>query len=300
MPADDRIDGARLKTLLGNYPWHAPLKRGDVRSPRVGLDFTDVPMIHSAFKRVVRDLEFDVAELALVTFLQAKAWGKPLSLVPIVLFNQPYPQHGAIVYSAARETLRPQDLSGKRVGARALSVTTVMWVRGILQHDYGVDLAKIRWVTCEDAHVAEARDAPGVERAEAGASLLTMLVDGALDAAILAGAELADPRVRPMFPNAAEAEAQWARRHGFAPINHLLVLRDSLAREAPWVAQELVDLLRQSRAQAGLASTALPAGLAANREAVQTAIDYALEQHLLPRRLTVDELVDDATRRVSA
>jgi len=171
-----------LRALLGDYPNTAALKKGEIRSPRLNFDFADVKVPNHAFKRVVRDLEFDVAELAISTYLTAKAHNKPLVLLPVVVRGKF--QHESIVCSAARP-LAPSDLPGCRVGIRSHSVTTVTWVRGILQNDYGVDLDRVKWVTFEDAHVAEYRDPPGMERAPAGKELAAMLRDGELDAAVV-------------------------------------------------------------------------------------------------------------------
>ncbi|MGH8667162.1 MAG: hypothetical protein ACREUX_23110, partial [Burkholderiales bacterium] len=141
----------RLRTLLGDYPGTVALKRGEIHSPGVVLDFAEVKAPHTAFKRVVRQIEFDVAELAIVTYIMAKAYGKPLVLLPAVLFSRC--QHPYLVYNAERGPLGPRDLAGRRVGIRAYSVTTVTWIRGVLADDYGVDLDRIRWVSFEEPHV---------------------------------------------------------------------------------------------------------------------------------------------------
>src|SRR5258706_7993035 len=173
----------RLKTLLGDYPVSQALKEGRVRSPLLDFDFADVKVPNTAFKRVVRDLEFDVAEIAIVTFLMAKAHGKPLRLLPAVMFGRF--QHPYLVSTSG---LAPKQLEGKRVAIRSSSVTTVAWIRGMLADDYGVDLGKVKWVTFEDAHVAEYRDPPGTERAPAAKTAPAMLLEGDVDSA-----ELSDP-----------------------------------------------------------------------------------------------------------
>src|SRR5262245_29062599 len=123
----------RLKTLLGDYPVTEALKSGRVASSLVQLDYADVTPPHHGFKRVVRDLEFDVAEIAIVTFLMAKAHGKPYVLLPAVMFGRF--QHP---YLVSISSLTPKQLEGKRVAIRSSSVTTVGWLRGILADDYGV------------------------------------------------------------------------------------------------------------------------------------------------------------------
>src|SRR6266851_5953331 len=122
-----------VRTLLGDYPVTQPLKKGEVKSPSVSLDFADVKTVSTAFKRVVRNLEFDVAELAIVTFLLAKAHGKPFVLLPAVVVGRF--QHPYLVGNRERGRLTPGDLNGRRVGIRSYSVTTVTWLRGILAED---------------------------------------------------------------------------------------------------------------------------------------------------------------------
>ena len=152
-----------LKTLLGDYPNTLALKRDDVRSPHLVFDFADVKLPSTAFKDVVRYLKYDVAELAIVTYLQAKAHGKPLVLLPAVVVGMV--PHPFLVYNAERGQLAPSDLNGRRVGVRAYSVTTVTWIRGILQNDHNVDLDSVKWVTFEDPHVAEYSDPATAVRA---------------------------------------------------------------------------------------------------------------------------------------
>ena len=189
----------KLKALLGDYPNTLALKKGEVRSPNIIFDFADVKAPSTAFKDVVRHLKYDVAELAIVTYLQAKAHGKPLALLPaVVVGTLPHP---FLAYNAERGQLTPADLKGRRVGIRAYSVTTAAWIRGILQNDHGVDLDSIKWVTFEDPHVAEYHDPATAERAPAGKQLAQMLFDGEIDAGLVGGPDLKDPRLQPVIPN---------------------------------------------------------------------------------------------------
>jgi len=290
-------DPKRLRTLLGDYPVTLALKRGELHSNAVALDFADVKVPHTAFKRVVRELEFDVAELALVTFLMAKAHAKPLVLLPAVLFSRC--QHPFLVYNAARGRLAPADLAGRRVGMRSYSVTTVTWIRGVLANDYGVDLDRVRWVTFEDPHVAEYRDPPAVERAPAGKDPLTMLLDGEVDAAIL-GAIPEDPRLQPVIPDPVAAGAAWQKRNGALQLNHMVVVKAQLAQSQPDAVREVLRLLAEAKRAAGASSRdeidTTPFGVEANRRSLEIAIEYAYQQRLIARRLAVDELFDDVTR----
>ncbi|HEY8067274.1 MAG TPA: phosphate ABC transporter substrate-binding protein [Burkholderiales bacterium] len=262
------------------------LKDGRVRSPFVELDIADVKVPHTAFKRVVRDLEFDVAEIAIVTFLMAKAFGKPLRLLPAVMFGRF--QHPYLVSTSA---IKPKDLEGKRIAIRSGSVTTVAWIRGMLADDYGVDLGKVRWVTFEDAHVAEYRDPPGTERAAEDKTPLGMLLAGEVDAAVLADPVPKDERLRSVIPDPAAAAADWHRRKGAIQINHMVAVKNSLGSD---VSQEVFSLLLQSKKLSGEKPQidTSPFGLEANRRNLEVAIDYVYRQELIPRRYAVDELFD--------
>ncbi len=275
----------RLSTLLGDYPVTAALKSGAVRSPDVALDFADVKAPATAFKRVVRNLEFDVAELAITTFLIAKAHGKPLLLLPAVVLGRL--QHSLIVYNAERGPLAPGDLAGRRVGVRSYSVTTGMWLRGILAEDYGLDNDRVTWVTFEEAHVAEFRDPPNVERAPAGKEMVAMLLAGDIDAAIVGDRTPSDPRLKPLIPDTENAARDWQRRHGGAiHINHMVAARDSLPAAT---VREVYRLLAESRQAAGDLPMN-PFGVEANRRNLEIAIDFVRRQRLIPRRFTQDEL----------
>src|SRR6202521_3173916 len=143
----------KLHTMLGNYANTKPLKSGAIGSDLVDFDFAEVKIANNLFKQVVREAKYDLAELAIVTYLQAKSFNKPYVLIPAVVVSRG--QHHTIAYNAERGTLKPSELAGKRVGVRAYTVTTGTWVRGILAQEYGVDLDKVEWITFEDPHVAE-------------------------------------------------------------------------------------------------------------------------------------------------
>ena len=291
-------DVLTLQTLLGDYPNTSALRKGEIRSPRLAFDFADVKVPNHAFKRVVRDFEFDVAELAIATYLTAKAHGKPLVLLPVVVRGKF--QHESIVYNAERGHLAPSDLAGRRVGIRSHSVTTVAWVRGILQNDYGVDLDRVKWITFEDAHVAEVCDPDTFERAPAGKNPMTMLLEGELDAAVLTGKDLKHPKFKYLIPEPEAAAQAWYQRYQAVPINHMVAVKESLLKSSPWVAEEIFRLLAESKKAAGLpAGTGpdpYPLGVEANRKSLELVIKYAAQQRLIPRPFAVDELFNDVTR----
>ena len=290
-----------LSAAFDDYPHTLPLKRGEINSPRVAFAFSDIKPANRFFKPMVRELKFDVSEMAIATYVQAKAYGKPLVLMPATMMGRF--QHGTILCNAARP-LTPAELAGKRIGVRSYSQTTAVWVRGILENDYGVDLDKVRWVTFEDGHVAEYHEPQRVERAGADKNLLKMLRAGELDAAIY-GADLPnDPTLKSLIPDAEAAAQRWYARHKVVPINHMVVVTEKLAKSDPQMVKEIYRLLLQAKTAAGLPKAGaidfLPFGLEACRPALLTIITYALQQRLIPRKIEVEDLFDDTTRALES
>jgi 4,5-dihydroxyphthalate decarboxylase len=292
-----------VPTLLGTTPFAAPLKGGALRPSLFNFAFADIALAQNGFKALVRDGAFDIAECAIVTVLQAKAYGKPLVLLPFVVNGMFH--HGSVVYNAQNGDLTPKGLEGKRVGIRSYTQTTPTWIRGFLANDEGVGLDRVRWVTFEDAHLKEFSDPPGVERAAPGKKLDAMLVAGEVDAAFM-GRERPDaPELRQLYPEPEAAAAQWYAKHGVVPINHMLVVSERLARSRPDIVRQTFDLFVGARRMlppaAGSAGVDLaPIGLAKIRPALELVIDYALQQRLIPRRLRVDELFDETTATLGA
>jgi 4,5-dihydroxyphthalate decarboxylase len=236
---------------------------------------------------MVREQRFDVSEMAIATFLQAKAFGKPLVLLPIVLAARF--QEKALLCRAGSDIASPADLAGRRVGVRAYSQTTGLWLRGVLADDFGIEPARIRWVTFEDAHVAEYRDPPWVERAAPGKDLMAMLGAGELDAVIVGNDVPDDPALRTVFADTEAAASRFRQRHGLMPVNHLVAVLSAIARQSPDLVAELVRLFGEARS----ASTGdLPFGRNAVTPAVALALRYATAQGLLPRPFTMEEVWD--------
>jgi 4,5-dihydroxyphthalate decarboxylase len=291
----------RLQTLLADYPNTLAIKQGVVSSPLIEFAFAAQTVANEGFKPLVREARFDLGELAIVTYLQAKQWGKPYVLMPVVVVGRD--QHHTLFYNSDRGTLTPADLKGKRVGVRAYSQTTGGWLRGILKHEYGVDAADIKWITYEDPHVAEYVDPVGIERAPAGKSPQAMLLAGEIDAAIL-GEVAGDPRLKTVIPDARQAARDWTRQHDAVPVNHMLVIRQELSRARPDLLQEIVRLFAESKRQgakpADTERDSIPMGVEPNRKSLELIIAYSFEQGLINRRFTVDELFDDNTRKLGA
>jgi 4,5-dihydroxyphthalate decarboxylase len=227
--------------------------------------------------------------------LQAKVYGKPYVLMPAVVVARG--QHHTIFYNPERGHLNPGDLHGRKVGVRAYTQTTGAWVRGFLQEDYGVDFRSIQWITFEDPHIAEYTDPPWVQRAPEGGQLLQMLLDGEIDAAIFGSENPEGTPLQPLIPDAAGVAARWAGKHGGVPINHMMVIKESIAQERPDVVREVYRMLKESTAAGPSQKTGmLRFGVEAVRKSLETIIRYSECQGLIPRRFSVDELFDDITR----
>jgi 4,5-dihydroxyphthalate decarboxylase len=294
-------DAIVLHSLLGNHPNTKAMKSGQASSPLVKFDYFEVKVANTQFKAMVRELKYDFGELAMVTFLQAKHYGKPYVLLPATIVGRN--QHHTIFYNAERGVLTPRDLNGKRIGVRAYTQTTGCWVRGFLAEDYGLDLSSVRIVTFEDPHLAEYRDPPNVERAPEGKTLKQMLLDGDIEAAILGDVAEEGP-LKHLIPDHEAAGRDWARRHGGVPINHLAVVRESIVKERPDVVREVYRVMKESRADAtGIPTGAddpLRFGIAAVRQSLEQINAYAAAQKLIPRAFSVDELFADAARILAA
>jgi 4,5-dihydroxyphthalate decarboxylase len=277
----------RLRTLLGDHACTAALKSGALKSDLVSFDFASYTPTNKGFKPMVREQAFDVAEMAIVTYLMAKSVGKPMVLLPDVVVARF--QHAYALYNAKLGTLKPADLNGKRVGIRSFTTTTGAWLRGILADDYGVDLNSIDWVTFEDAHVAEYKDT--TKRAGAGKQIVQMLLDGELDAVL--GEKVDQPGLKPLFPDAGAEEKAWFAKHKVLPINHMVVVSQNLSEKHPDIVREVHRLFTES-ARASAVSPPLAAD--DMRRSLELITHYSAQQRLIPRAFPVDELFDDVTR----
>jgi 4,5-dihydroxyphthalate decarboxylase len=240
---------------------------------------------------MVRERAFDVSEIAILTYLMARSFGKPMVLLPLVVAAR-FP-HAFAIYKANLGDLNPSDLAGKRVGIRSFTTSTGAWLRGILANDYGLNLNEIEWITFEDPHVAEFRDA--TTRAPEGKNIIQMLLDGEIDAAL--GETSDDQRVRPLFSDLVAEQNAWYARHNVMPINHMIVVDSDLAQRSPGAIREIFRLLAESRTAVGDLSKH---GCSLDGEAVERSLNmiigYAVQQTLIPRAFSVDELLEDARR----
>ncbi|MDI1264332.1 MAG: hypothetical protein PS018_13840 [bacterium] len=277
----------RLRTLLGDHPGTLALKNGAIKSDLVEFDFAQYSPTNKGFKPMVREQAFDISEMAIVTYLMAKSFGKPMVLLPDVVLARF--QHALALYNAMKGALKPADLNGKRVGIRSFTTTTGAWLRGILANDHGVDLDSIDWVTFEDAHVAEFKD--GTKRAASGKQVVQMLIDGELDAVL--GEKSDHPDLKPLFGDVAAEEKLWFAQHKVLPVNHMVVVSKTLSEQHPDIVCEVHRMLTESAAAAPSTQRFSADEM---RRSLELIIGYSAQQKLIPRAYAFDELFDDVTR----
>jgi 4,5-dihydroxyphthalate decarboxylase len=297
-----------LRTVLESYPYTRGIVDGTIASPRIAFDVIETKPIIRAFAPMANQQAYDLAEMAIVTFLQAFAEGKAITLLPIMLLSRFH--HASIVMAARGPIREPRDLAGKKIGVRSYTQTTGVWVRGILYGEYGVDLATLTHVTTEGGHIKEYVEPANVVRVAGDTNFKQLLVDGEIDAWI-SGPLPADDDIVPLVADAEAVGRAWFDRVGAFPINHMLTIRTALLDEQPWLPSELFTLfaankaayLDELRERAPMNADEtfrkdlldrgvdpLPFGVDALRPSLDLVIDYALAQKLIPRRYTVDEL----------
>jgi 4,5-dihydroxyphthalate decarboxylase len=283
------------KINLADSPVTLAMKDGRVTSDLVKPDFCGPKTAHDGFKPMLRNNAFDAGELAIVTYLQAKAYGKPFVMLPAPVVGRF--QHHCIGFNKEFGHLNPKDIEGRKVGVRTYAQTTGLWVRGILQHEYGVDLNKVNWVTIDESHLSEYKDPSNCSQLPADASIPQMMLNGELAAAILGNDMPNDPRVERLIPDPFNAAKQWYQREGVIPINHVFVVHENLSKQRPDIVREMYRMISESRklAPASATETLPPMGLEANRRGLEMAIEWAFEQKVIPRKITVDELFDETT-----
>ncbi len=301
----------KLKTVFRPLGHTKPLTDGTIKPRTFEIDYENVEPLIAAFRRMVRGLEFDICEMAITTYMCAKAHGKRMTAIPV--FPARAFHHGAILYNTRSGIKSPKDLEGKKVGVhRGYTVTTGVWARSILQHQYGVDLGKITWVLSGDEHVAEYRPPANVVPVEKGKKLEDLVASGEIPAAV--NMEIDHPDVKPLIANAKEAGFEALRTTGHYPINHTIVIKDELLARHPDLAADAfnafaeakrlyVERLKKNeiaepsktdqtykRVMEITGSDPLPYGIAPNRRMIEAVIQYAHEQRIIPRPFALEEL----------
>lgn len=317
-----------LKLALGEHAHTKAMLSGRIPIEGVQPEFVRVVPQIAAYRRMVRQVEFDVCELAPTTYIIARGYGAPFVGLPIFVGRGFH--HGGLLVRPDAGIRKPRDLEGKKVGVRAYSVTTGVWTRGILIDEYGLDSSRVTWVIDDEEHVTQLKLPPNVVHAAEGTSLVEMMAKGELSAGFGGPAGLGragkptegwESKNIPaasypdLFPNAKELEAEWYGRTGIYPMHGTVVVKDSVLKEHPWIAQSLYKAYRQSKAEwlkefkDGTSQTdtdrklracvpivgedPLPYGLAPNLPTIRALESYAFKQGLTPRRMSIDELFVD-------
>ena len=322
-------DQPNLKIAIGTYGHTRALKWGDVRIEGVDPAFVEVVPIIGAFRRMVRDVEFDICEMAPTTYMIARALGAPYIALPIFLMRRFH--HGGFVVRPDAGIRVPKDLEGKKVGVRAYSVTTGVWTRGIFVNEYGLDSAKVTWVVDDEEHVTTLKLPPNVVHAPEGKSLQSMMKAGEIQAGFSgpagvgragppisgwdkAGAARAADTYPELIADVEKVEADWFRKSGIYPIHGLIVVKDEHIKRYPWLARSLMNAFveakkpyleelkrgqgdspedKRYRSFLSLMSDPLPYGSAANRASIEALVTYSLQQKLIPARPQLDQVFVD-------
>jgi len=310
----------KLKTVTRTQGNNQALKDGTVRPRSFAFEFEEVDPLIAAFRRMVRGLEFDVCEMAITTYICAKAHGKRMTAVPVFLVRAFH--HGAILVSTKAGIRTPKDLEGKRVGVnRGYTVTTGVWARSILQSEHRVDLRKVTWVLSGDEHVAEYRPPKNVVPIEPGKKMGEMLAAGELAAAI--GVDIKHPGVAPLIPDALDAGLKALRARGHYPINHTVVIKDELIAKHPDLAADVFEAFAQAKRRylerleadriekptevdevhrqvMEITGDPLPYGIAQNRRVLEELIGHAVTQGIIAKPVTVEALFAPSTHGLHA
>jgi 4,5-dihydroxyphthalate decarboxylase len=311
-----------LRTVTRTQGNNAALKDGTVTPRGFRFDFEEIPVLVKGFRRMVRGLEFDVCEMALTTYLTAKAHGVKFTAVPAFLVRGFH--HNAITVDTRHGITSPKDLEGKKVGVnRGYTVTTGVWARSVLADQYGVDLDSITWVLSGDEHVAEYVPPANVVPIGPGRTLEEMLASGELAAVV--GVDIDSPHVRTLIPDADEVAYAALQQRGLWPINHLVVIRDELLEQHPDLAVQVFDAFARSKQhyveqlRAGTLAEPtktdrmhqrvmeltgwddpLPYGIEPNRQVLEELIRSAVDQKILDRAPRLDDVFAPGTRDITA
>lgn len=298
-----------LQTAMVSYGHTKPLIDGTVKSARVSIEHIQVSPITTAFRRMVRDLEYDVSEMALSTYLCALVHHKPIIALPVFVLRRF--EHDGLVYNTKSGIQSPSDLKGRKVGVRSYTLTPGVWARGILSDTYGVDSSQVTWVLFGDEHVAEYQAPANVISAPEGSDLIAALRSGEIDAAI--GVRNLDfPEIQPLIPNAQDAARDYFAETGVYPISHTMVVKKELLESHPWLAEDLYDLFKTAKNQylqhlnsaenlepadralngmkEVIGADPIPYGVEPNRKTLEAFMKFNVQQEIIPRPFDLEEI----------
>jgi 4,5-dihydroxyphthalate decarboxylase len=308
----------QLTLAVGEYEIVRPLVEGKVEVD--GVDLTILTAMDSATRhwRFLRNNEFDIAELSSSSYLAARDNDWPVRAVPVFLHRRF--RHGFMFINTQKGITKPADLRGKTIGVKTLMTSAILWMRGILQHEYGVPLNTIEWVAELDNDVDVQLPADlKLRKAADGQSIETMLAEGKLDAVfhsdIIKPFMAGDPRVGRLFPDPKAEEMTYYKKTGIFPIMHVTALRKELVDAHPWLPFNLYRAFNEAKAigmkrmvnpriaplawyqaaweeqQRVLGPDPWQYGLTPkNRTNLETLIGYSHEQGLIKTRFTPDDL----------
>ena len=298
-----------LQTAMVSYGHTKPLIEGTLTSGRVVIEHVPVSPITTAFRRMVRGLEYDVSEMAMSTYLCALVHHKPITALPVFVLRRF--EHDGIVYNTNSGIQSPSGLIGRRVGVRSYTLTPGVWARGILSDTYGIDSSQVTWVLFGDEHVAEYQAPANVITAPEGSVLIAALKSGEIDAAI--GVRNVDsPEIRPLIPNAPDAARDYFAETGVYPISHTIVVKNELLESHPWLAEELYNLFKAAKNQylqhldtaadlepadqalnsmkEIIGADPIPYGVEPNRKTLEAFIKFNVQQEIIPRPFDLAEI----------
>ena len=318
----------KLKIAVAEHPHTSAIRSGTIPIEGVEPEFITVKPQIGAFRRMVRDVEFDVCEIAPTTYIIARAYGSPFKALPVFVVRRFH--HSGLLIRPDAGILKPKDLEGKKVGVRAYSVTTGVWTRQVLIDEFGVDNAKITWVVDDEEHVQQLKLPANVIHAPAGHTLADMMAAGEISAGLAAAAGIGrtgnptggwqevEANYPDLLPNAAELEADYYRRTRVYPMHGTIVVKDSVLADHPWVAASLFEAfstakdawvaqlnrgeskgetaVRYGALRQIVGADPLPYGIELNRATIEALAKTAYAQQLTPRLMSLEETFVDPQR----
>jgi 4,5-dihydroxyphthalate decarboxylase len=232
----------QLTLAVGDYEITRALKDGRVQPDGIELTVLTEMDSNTRHHRMMKDLEFDVSEISGGSYILGKANGIPMDAIPV--FPHRRFRHSFMYINTGKGIKTPKDLIGRKVGLKAYANSAVTWMRGILEHEYGVPHKEIDWYTDLDEHV-DFTPPKGLRLTHIpeNKSIETMLCDGEIDALlhsdIIYPITNKDPRVGRLFPDYRAEQIRYFQKTGIFPIMHAVAIKSEIVEKYPWVPQNL-------------------------------------------------------------